>query len=152
MLSKLHQVNKNNEALNEFHSNCYLYDLYRYIFDELNTLKKKDTSASTLQDKLEKLKNYIEHNYQKELSLDELSAHFFISKYHLTREYHKAYGITILNEINNRRLAHAKELLRYSSDSIEEIGLSCGYSSAGYFTKVFKAHEGMTPKEYRHLW
>ena len=149
LLNKLHSTNKNSEPMSEFHSNCYLYELFQHIFTDC---KSKDSPQNSLLNKLVKIKSHIELNFREELSLDELSARFYISKYHLAREYHKAYGITILNEINNRRLAKAKELLRYSQDSIEEIGLSCGYTSAGYFTKVFKAHEGMTPKEYRHLW
>ena len=85
-------------------------------------------------------------------ALEELSGLFFISKYHLSREYKKKYGITIGSDLTGRRISHAKSLLRFSDSSIEEIALLCGFADAGYFIKVFKKAENMTPLEYRRKW
>lgn len=46
----------------------------------------------------------------------------------------------------------AKELLRYSNSSIEEIARLCGMDDASYFNKVFKKMEGCTASEYRKQW
>ena len=88
----------------------------------------------------------------EKITLEELSSRFFISKYHLSREYKKHYGITIGNDLTARRLSHAKSLLRFSDGSIEGIAAACGFSDAGYFIKVFRRSEGMTPLEYRRKW
>ena len=48
-----------------------------------------------------------------------------------------------------RRLGEAKNLLRHSSIPIADVGTRCGFPDAGYFSTVFKRHEGMSPAEYR---
>ena len=70
----------------------------------------------------------------------------------LSREYKKNYGVTILNDLVAIRISHAKSLLRFSDTSIEQIALSCGFQDAGYFIKVFRNAEGMTPLVYRKKW
>ena len=50
------------------------------------------------------------------------------------------------------RLSRAKSLLRFSDSSVEEIAADCGFADAGYFIKVFKKAENMTPLEYRRKW
>ncbi len=51
-----------------------------------------------------------------------------------------------------KKITHAKELLRYSNSSIEEIARLCGMDDASYFNKVFKKMEGCTASEYRKQW
>lgn len=62
------------------------------------------------------------------------------------------YGITIGNDLTSKRISHAKSMLRFSNDSVENIALDCGFQNAGYFIKVFKKSENMTPLEYRKKW
>ena len=50
------------------------------------------------------------------------------------------------------RMNKAKELLRSSKLPIGEIAYSIGMENLGYFTRLFKKQEGMTPHEYRKLW
>ena len=96
--------------------------------------------------------DYLDENYAQKINLEDLSSRFFISKFHLSREYKKIYGTTIGNELTLRRISHAKTMLRFSADSVETIALGCGFQEAGYFIKVFKRAEGMTPLEYRRKW
>ena len=51
-----------------------------------------------------------------------------------------------------QKITRAKELLRYSNASIEEIASLCGIDDASYFNKVFKKLEGCTASEYRKRW
>ena len=77
---------------------------------------------------------------------------FFISKYHMSREFKKAYGITIANYIIAKRITYAKELLRFTDMQIEEIGQLCGIDDNSYFNKVFRRCEGMTASDYKKKW
>ena len=77
---------------------------------------------------------------------------FFISKYHMSREFKKAYGITIANYIIAKRITYAKELLRFTDMQIEEIGRICGIEDNSYFNKVFRKFEGMTASDYKKKW
>lgn len=50
--------------------------------------------------------------------------------------------------LNNFRLDRAKELLKNSPESIQEVMYACGFRDAPYFSRVFKRHVGLTPSEY----
>ena len=103
-------------------------------------------------DKIQLIKNYLDRNFQKKIPLDMIAEEFFVSKYHMSREFKKAYGITIATYTISKRITHAKELLRFTDMQIEEIGRICGIEGNSYFNKVFRKIEGMTASDYRKTW
>ena len=110
------------------------------------------TEVHTFEDKTQQIKEFLDENFQKKISLDMITDEFFISKYHMSRKFKKTYGITIANYIIAKRITHAKELLRFTDMQIEEIGRTCGIEDNSYFNKVFKKIEGITSTEYRKMW
>lgn len=102
--------------------------------------------------KLYKVKDYLEQHYLEKLHLEDIANSFYISKYHLCREYKKLFGTTILDYITLKRITHAKEMLRFTKMSIEEIAMDSGYVDASYFNKVFQKVEGTTASEFRRKW
>ena len=52
-------------------------------------------------------------DFDFEVDLDFLSSHFFVSKFHLSREFKKATGLTVGNYLNSRRINKAKERLAF---------------------------------------
>ncbi len=113
---------------------------------------EKNSSASLLGDKLKNVLHYLDEHYTEDISLDSLSEQFYISKYYLSREFKKEYGITVIQYVLTKKITSAKELLRYSNASIEEIARICGIDDASYFNKVFRKMEGCTASEYRKRW
>lgn len=111
---------------------------------------KNDTNTNG--DKIQQIKNFLDENFQKKISLDMIADEFFISKYHMSREFKKAYGITIANYIIAKRITYAKELVRFTDMQIENIGRQCGIEDNSYFNKVFRKFEGMTASDYRKKW
>ncbi len=108
--------------------------------------------ADKIADKIKQIKNFIDENFPKKIPLDMIADEFFISKYHMSREFKKAYGITIANYMIAKRITYAKELLRFTNMRIEEIGNLCGIEDSSYFNKVFRKFEGMTASDYRKKW
>lgn len=115
------------------------------------TNRREDTD-SALSNKLKLILHYLDEHYTEDISLDFLAEQFYISKYYLSREFKKEYGTTIIQYILAKKITNAKELLRYSDFSIEEIARCCGIDDASYFNKVFKKAEGCTASEYRKQW
>lgn len=148
-IASIFKAHKEEKLLMELCTNQYLTDLLTFCFCENKVENLENTS---IQHKLQQVKEYIENHANERISLDSLSGKFYISKYHLSREYKNYYGITIGAALNSKRIALAKSMLRFTSESIEKICLSCGFQEAGYFIKVFKKAEGMTPLEYRKKW
>lgn len=148
-LSDLLSVQKKTGSFQELLSHRYLTDLIVGCFTE-NAASLREHSSS--QDKLMQIRDYLLQHFPEHLSLETLSARFYISKYHLIREYKKAFGITPINDLTACRISHAKSLLRFGNASIEEIATLCGFQNSAYFIRVFKKTENMTPLEYRHKW
>ena len=111
-----------------------------------------DVGSSVLNSKLQDILRYLDEHFTENISLDALAEQFFISKYYLSREFKKEFGTTIIQYVLMKKINYAKELLRYSNSSIEEIARLCGIDDASYFNKVFKKLEGGTASEYRRKW
>lgn len=95
---------------------------------------------------------YLDRNFQRKVSLDELAAEFYVNKYYLTRIFKEQTGQSISEYLMNKRITHAKALLRFSGKTLEKIAEESGMGDAGYFSKTFKKIEGITPGEYRKIW
>lgn len=148
-LDQLYLCYQNKTSLMELSANKLLTDIITLCFTENESLKQGEYSIPI---KLQEIHTYLMENYYRKITLEDLSSRFFISKFHLSREYKKIYGTTILNDLTYQRVSHAKSMLRFSDDSIDTIALSCGFQDTGYFIKVFKKVESMTPLEYRKKW
>lgn len=57
--------------------------------------------------------------------------------------------MTINAYITETRMEQARERLLHTEDSLEQIAAACGYASAKYFGRSFKAHVQMSPGEFR---
>jgi len=99
-------------------------------------------------DKIEKVKSFIEKNYQRQISVDEIANNIGFSKRHLQRLFINNEGISIYEYLINYRIEKAKELLS-GDTSIKDVAEKVGYSSSIYFSTVFKDKTGYTPKEYK---
>ena len=70
---------------------------------------------------------------------------------YLSRAYQQTYGQTLTATLRRMRLHHARSLLLHSNANVSEIARQCGFEDVAYFHRVFKAHEGMTPLNFRLL-
>ena len=77
---------------------------------------------------------------------------FYINKFYLTKIFKEVYGTTVNGYVIARRITRAKQLLRFSELSVEEVGEAVGMPEPDYFSRVFKKIEGISPREYRKKW
>jgi AraC family transcriptional regulator of arabinose operon len=93
--------------------------------------------------------SYMETAYPHLESLDEIASEVSLSKYHFTRMFTLATGISPMDYVTKLRIEKAVELLRYTSLPVHEIADQIGYASGSYFSKVFRSRVGFTPGEFR---
>ncbi len=92
---------------------------------------------------------YLNENYRENITLDSLSAKFFLSKVALCARFKKFMRCSIMQYLFQIRLSKAKELLSSTNKSVEKIAEECGFSSANYFSLVFKKEIGLSPLHYK---
>lgn len=92
---------------------------------------------------------YINHNINKEFTIDDISDHVHMSKFHICRKFKEETGLTINNYILSTRIYNARQLLAYTDKSVSHIGEESGFSDSSTFTKTFKKIVGITPSSFR---
>lgn len=112
--------------------------------EDATTAKKKASVAD--------VKEYLDQNYESKITLDGLAERFYINKYYLTKVFKEQYGQSITAYLLNVRITKAKQLLRFSEKSVEEIGYEVGLGAPHYFSQTFKSVEGVPPSKYREQW
>lgn len=98
------------------------------------------------------VRSYLEEHFTEKITLDELSSRFYINKFYLTRIFKEQFGLSINAYLQQLRITRAKQLLRFTDQSIEAIGMECGIGDANYFARLFKKIEGISPGEFRKMW
>jgi AraC-like DNA-binding protein len=99
--------------------------------------------------KVHEIAIYLQNNSARKLCLDDLAAHFFISRSYLTRIFRTVTGFTVSEYQNICRIKKAQILLRETSMSITEISMETGFGSLPYFERVFRQTAAQTPLQYR---
>lgn len=92
--------------------------------------------------------SYICANFSNKISVDTLASISGFSKYYFLREFKRITGETPVIFINRIRCENAKRLLRSGALSIREVCEQCGFENLSYFSKTFKKHFGISPKQY----
>ncbi|WP_159566661.1 response regulator [Budvicia diplopodorum] len=92
---------------------------------------------------------YIERNIFKNMTLDDVADHAYISACYLSRLFKKQFGIGYSEYLTHRKMVIAKLLLNFSDLQINAIALELSYQDANYFCRLFKKETGLSPSEYR---
>lgn len=90
---------------------------------------------------------YISNHITEEISLDCLEMEFYVSKFHISREFKKLTGTTLHKYIVKAKLDLCKKLIE-EGKSITNIAQICNLGSYNNLFRVFKKEFGITPKEY----
>lgn len=98
------------------------------------------------------VKEYLDEHFTEKIVLEELAEKFFINKFYLSKIFKETYGTTINNYLISKRITRAKQLLRFTDMTVDEIGVAVGMADANYFSRMFRKVEGSSPREYRKQW
>lgn len=109
----------------------------------MRTVQDAEESSSTI----EQVKQYLDQNYTKKITRQDLSSLFFISPDHLSHSFSAHYGTTIPEYINQKRIQLAKEELEMGR-TVTEASELAGFETLSYFSTVFKRLTGESPTDY----
>ena len=92
---------------------------------------------------------YIQLHLEEELSLNYLAEHFNKNASALSHSFRKETGISLTKYIQQTRISEAIRLFNTTDFSVSDVAVMVGYQDFSYFSKVFSAHVGMSPREYK---
>lgn len=95
---------------------------------------------------------HIALHIEDDLTLKTVAGRFGVSREHLSRVFHRHFGITYQRHVLHKRLDAARQLLMKPAGlSMLDIALAAGFQSHSSFSRVFRKHVGVTPGQFRKL-
>ena len=123
--------------------------LLRELTNENQTFNWENSISACKIDELECALNYIEKNFRKDITLNNVANYVKFSSTYLSKIFKNNIGINFNKYITKRRIKEAVLMLENKNISINDLAFEIGYNEPSYFCKVFKKEKGVTPLEYR---
>ncbi len=125
------------------------------LFDFYGTVIQQHYYTDTIspksgQQKIQQIKaaiEYIETNYQRSISLDELARQAGLSPKYFCRYFRMVTQRTPIDYLNYYRMERACYLLE-QHNSVTDVAFECGFNDISYFIRCFKKYKNTTPHQY----
>ena len=121
--------------------NIYSADMQNEMQETLSF----DSKQKLIKESLE----YIDKHYREQMSVTDISRALGTSTSYLSRIFKESTGETIIRTINNKRIEKAKKYLEETDYKVYEIADILGFENVTYFSRFFKKHTGLSPKDYK---
>ena len=150
LLTDLYDLASSSDYIRDMRINEKLGSLLTLLMEQ--SWHPESVMVSRKRLELAAVKEYLDEHYTEKIALDDLSEHFFINKFYLSKIFKEIYGTTVNNYLISKRITRAKQLLRFTDMTVDEIGAAVGMADANYFSRMFRKVEGISPREYRKQW
>ncbi len=134
----------------------YYLEFVSVLYDLAISKKQKMLSNSVSQrtdfensTKIKKVYDYIHENFNKKITLAEISELVNMTPVSFNRFIKKRTGNTFINYVNNTRISYATRMLLETDLTIGEICFKCGFNNIANFNRIFKKAKNCTPSEFR---
>lgn len=152
LLKKLARLQRQDLPGRQLFVKALLYELLGCLVRENALLSMPPAPTAAQVKKMETLRrmlSFMEEHLQERLTLDEISARFYMTPNYFCRFFKENLGQTPMNCLNSLRLEKACGLLKSTDLQILEISLSCGFNNLSYFIRLFHRQMGVSPSRYR---
>lgn len=148
----------NNISLNEVNNKTPYKDDSENVVDykdidieEIENVNLK-TNENEYDSPIIKAIEYIDDNIHENISLDKMAFVCNLSKCYFSKLFKKETGLNFVTYLNKKKMSKSKQLLKNTDNPINNIATDLGFEDCGYFIRLFKKQEGITPKQYRDLY
>lgn len=150
LLTDLYNLAATSDYIRDMRINEKLGTLLTLLMEQ--SWHPESVTVSRKRMELSTIKEFLDEHYTEKVSLDDLAERFFINKFYLSKIFKETYGTTVNNYLISKRITRAKQLLRFTDMTVDEIGVAVGMGDANYFSRMFRKVEGSSPSEYRKQW
>ena len=147
MLDTLSSIKDGYYAFTQFMT--ILYELSKFEGRPLASSSYAKVGISSDSRRVQKVRSFIDQNYRDEIRLPQVAEIAGMSPSAFSRFFKLHTGRNLSDYIIDLRLGYASRLLVDSTQSIAEIGYSCGFNNLSNFNRIFKKRKGCSPTEFR---
>lgn len=99
---------------------------------------------------LDRIAAYVEENYHRPITIDELSRRFYVSSSMVSHLFRQKMGVSFYRYVTQRRLIASKSLIEQGV-GLETVAAQTGFGDYSGFYRAFKQAFGISPRQYRAL-
>ncbi|MCI4667091.1 MAG: AraC family transcriptional regulator [Bacteroidia bacterium] len=149
---KIMKLAASNTPFKELHIQLLMKEIVLCVL-KLQNLKRlmKQASQNANDSAFSAIIHFIKRNIFNEIQVEDLLRISNMSKSAFYRAFVDELGVSPYQLVINERLNFAKKLLLGEKLSVKETAYASGFSSPNYFIRLFKKHEGMTPRMFVKL-
>ena len=126
---------------------AYLKAIGRIITETHNKLLFLESIDAP--DKISMIKQFVEDNYMKKITIPETAKKFFLSPGYFSRFFKEETGVSFMCFVNMYRISKSEEMLKDTTRNISEIAFLTGFGSVSQFNRMFKNIKGTPPGDFR---
>ena len=115
------------------------------ITNEINFVNEECNYSKSIKKSID----YIHKNYNKHISLQDISNYVFLSHEYFSRLFKEEVGENFSSYLTNYRMKKAENLIKNTDKKISQIAIEVGYANASYFSRSYKKFKGISPEDDR---
>lgn len=134
--------------------------LTEFLVEALSLAQRREDGAGTLSVeqhmlppsregtlRIDQVLAYLQEHMAEKLTLDQIAAEFYISKYYLSHCFKSATGFSVGQYLINTRILEARRMLQ-DGGRVQQVGEAVGFHSNEHFIRTFTKLTGISPKQY----
>jgi len=153
MLEKITVLYVNQQKTYRLRSHSVILEILAELIEHFSAPVLSDKGYARLSniERLEQACDYVEHNYQNEITLQDAADELGLNREYFCRFFAQNMGISFVKYVNRVRVNHIYQDILHTEDSIQEIMERHGFFNQKLFYRTFKEHYGCTPREARNV-
>lgn len=124
--------------------------LWEELFHQISIIDYSPSKRNGTNKRLQDLLKYLQANYNRKITLQDIADHANLSKSECSRFFKKITGETLFEYLLKYRIEKSIELLRHTDMTITEIAYETGFMSQSYYDQRFRKIKGISPLKYRN--
>jgi AraC-like DNA-binding protein len=121
------------------------------LYDLVARTATSATHVRTTDVRMVRAMRYIDERCARPIAVADIARELHLSRFTFTRRFLAQTGTSPHRYITTIRIARAKEQLRATTRTIEEVALANGFGSIAHFSNAFRRIAGVAPSAYRRL-
>jgi LacI family transcriptional regulator len=121
-----------------------------WLLEPLEVMERLSIDLMAVEDsRIAKVMRFLKAHALEPISVEDVLRANPMARRTLERKFRQTFGVSVVEQIRQIRVNHARSLLANSDSPITEIAEKCGFSSYNYLNRIFKQHTGLSPSRYR---
>ncbi len=146
---KILYESENTTSVSDLRIKGYTYLLMAHLIKNYTLQNEEISSKKSQLIKINSVLQYISAHYHTHITTAELAKEFFLSEYYFCHFFKAETGMTPVSYINKFRIEKSTVYIKTTNENLTQIALKVGFEDSNYFSKIFKKHKGMSPREYK---